>query len=1473
MNQPTDETPTAPAADPDPRGERVAAAVQTWQRHLVDLGGRNTLLWYRDLPTGTLDLSTAHPGGLAMLLAGRPTRLSDLVREPAALDEARRRARTIRSKTVELSEERGIAAGFIAIGMATWTVRGANRPPAAPVLLRPCVLRPTGAAREDFDLDLGNDVEFNPVLEHYLRSEQGIDFDTDALEDLASSGSTFDPYPVYERLKQLCKGVPDFAITPRLVVGTFSYAKLPMVADLAAQGSSLADHDVVAALAGDPGALRAVRTQVPEFPADADPSHELLILDADSTQQAAIDAVRSGAHLVIKGPPGTGKSQTIANLIASLAGEGKRVLFVAEKRAAIDAVLGRLHSVGLSDLVLDAYDGASNKRRLAQEFGKALERGTTTTEPDTADLERDLVDRRATLVEHSKALHEVRQPWGVSAHQAQEAIATLGAARHSPTSRVRVRGQQLADLDRRRVQELGRQLTEAASLGAWSTDAGTDPWFGARIPTSEEAVRAREVSSRLAEGQLQDVEQTMTEVFAEVNLPKAERVGDWGVVLDSVSRVRDTLEVFRPEVFDIPLGDLVAATGSKSYRSEHDVDLGLYSRWRLRRQARSLLRPGPPPADLHGALVGAQQQRTSWQAMAGAGGRPEIPLDLDRARAAYESLAEDLRWLGERLAPTAAGGDLMGTPLPELQQRMADLAARPERLTVVPRVLGALDALRAAGMGPLVDDLARRGVEADHVSAELDFVWWTSLSEDLVVRDSRYGAHDGAQLQRVAAEYVAADHAHLAASADRVRAGAARRLREVLADHPEQEALVRAEAGKSRRHRPLRELLPKAGETLTAAKPAWAMSPLVVASVLPPGRWFDVVIFDEASQIPPAQAVSAISRAHQVVVAGDERQLPPTNFFTSAVDEDLAPDSDTLTEGFESVLDVLTAALPTRRLSWHYRSLDERLVAFANREMYDGSLVTFPGTGTDAVVRLESVEGSGVVAPGEEAIESTEAEVDRVVALVLEHARTRPRESLGVIALGIKHATRLDDALRKALLGAEGVGDFFDEDRRERFFVKNLERVQGDERDAIILSVGYGKTPHGRVLHRFGPLNLEGGERRLNVAITRARRRMTVVSSLLASDLDPTRLKARGAVMLRDFLLYAADGTLPGPVTQPSTSEPVAVVTGEDSSPEAGAEPTSATVDAPADPLPATPAPPLGGLVRAEFARRLRESGLVVHEAFGGAGHPVDLAVEDPDRPGVVLVAVETDGPAYAAMQSTRDRDRLRGEQLSRLGWEHLRVWTTDLFRDPARDVSRVHAAVQRAASRRRAQELVSGAVVPAIITPTAQDDLARPDEVAPPVDAVAIEPEAGQPESAEPESAEPEPEAAELPAPEVGAGDPEASQPAAEAQLAFDGLVADDFAPAPDQAARKRRVRGRRATSKPTNTQPGLQLPGPAVADQDATPEAKAPVTESAEASAQPKAPEQTKDDTDAGWGEAPTESAYDRWLREQRPPHWGSD
>jgi very-short-patch-repair endonuclease len=482
---------------------------------------------------------------------------------------------------------------------------------------------------------------------------------------------------------------------------------------------------------------------------------------------------------------------------------------------------------------------------------------------------------------------------------------------------------------------------------------------------------------------------------------------------------------------------------------------------------------------------------------------------------------------------------------------------------------------------------------------------------------------------------------HLAANAGRVRRAWADRLRAAQDRHPLQARVIRKQAALRRRHLPLRRLLDQTSDVLFPLKPCWAMSPLMVSQVLPATRMFDVVIFDEASQIIPADAIPSIMRGHQIVVAGDDRQLPPTNFFRQFSDEaDESADDESLVSfgaGFESVLDALRPLLPTAPLAWHYRSRDERLVAFSNTHIYGGALTTFPGVLRDDCLR-HVVVAQG---PGRGQEVSVTAEVDKVVELILEHARTRPRESLGVIALGVKHAERIDAALRAALADRPDLEGFFAEDSTEPFFVKNLERVQGDERDAIILSIGYGKHPDGRMRYQWGPLLRDGGERRLNVAATRAKHRLTLVSSFSSNDVDPDRVTKAGARLLADYLEYAGSG---GSVIEAS----------------------GRTEQNPFE---------------ADVRDRLAAAGIMVVPQYGVGGYRVDFAATHPQDADRMVLAIETDGASYHQSRSVRDRDRLRGEHLQRLGWSFHRLWSTNWFQDPQAEVTKLRDAYQRAVS------------------------------------------------------------------------------------------------------------------------------------------------------------------------------------------------
>jgi len=1250
------------------KAELIGAAQARWVDALTDLGGRNTLLYYKDRRAGTLDLAPADPGALEAFLRTGSARLTRLFRDVDIRADAIRRVQVIYRKARELQEERGIRAGYLATGLACWDELFLE--PAAPVLLRGLTISPTRARHDDFELTL-DDTEVNPVLLHKLASMFGA-----ATDDLAEAP----PEQVGDLLAKAAEAaeVPGFRIADRQVIGTFTYAKLPMVRDLQAAGELLGDSDIIAAIAGDPVAQELISADdagAPEQGASQDdrsfeisgvpgdgPEDDFSVLDADSSQRSAIDAVLAGRSLVIHGPPGTGKSQTIANMIAALVARGRKVLFVAEKRAAIDAVLSRLKGVGLADIALDIHEGTRDRLRIARDLGDALDGALQAGQPKVGDLHRRLRDRQERLSQHAAALHRQHEPWGVSAFGVQSAL--LGI---DESARTMVRLAMPERIDRELADRIHDELREFAHLGGFVLRPDSTPWFGAALGAPEDARAACDLAVRLSTRLLPLLIHRVGQVSEETGLAAPAGYTDCVERLALFDRVRQTLRVLTPGVYAADPGRLATAVGDGG-------GLGLRERRALRKQATGLVTAGTELSreDLAAALTQAAAQLADWQSARTDGERAGGP------RAAWtEEGATKERATREGNAssgPQASGG---GAGLPRLPagldeltataadcerllaemrryvrlpadpaQRLAELAADQDTAWQLPRLylLGAhFDEL---GLGALLDELARLQAGPDLAAASFEHAWHASILDQIRVSDPAYAAYRGEALDEIAGEFRVHDVQHLSANRDRVRRAWADRLREAQDEHPMQARVIRKQAALRRRHLPLRRLLDQAGDVLFALKPCWALSPLMVSQVLPATRLFDVVIFDEASQIVPADAIPSIMRGHQIVVAGDDRQLPPTNFFRQFSDEadEPAEDDESLVSfgaGFESILDALRPLLPTAPLAWHYRSRDERLVAFSNSRIYGGALTTFPGVLTDDCLRHV------VVAQGPEAGQevSVTAEVLKVVELILEHARTRPSESLGVIALGVRHAERIDAALRQALAGDPALAEdgaleaFFGEDRAEPFFVKNLERVQGDERDAIILSIGYGKHRDGRMRYQWGPLLRDGGERRLNVAATRAKHRLTVVSSFSSHDVDPDRVTKAGARLLADYLEYASTGGTAPPASGGTELNPF----------------------------------------EADVRDRLAACGITVVPQYGVGGYRVDFAAAHPQDAGRMVLAIEADGASYQGSGSVRDRDRLRGEHLQRLGWSFQRLWSTNWFSDPQAEVSRLRAAYDRA--------------------------------------------------------------------------------------------------------------------------------------------------------------------------------------------------
>ncbi|MDO5700417.1 MAG: DNA helicase [Bowdeniella nasicola] len=1268
-----------PVAVPEETRFLIRRALPAWRSRIDDLAGLSALTDISELGDAIVDLTAAHPSGIAQLYAARPTRLTNLLREGSAYSAGRRATRAVMERADELQSRHGQAPVYLAIGVATWSemvdmplspgaepaqaaedspqprstsshfapagslradAAGLPRPVAhpdtleatqpsasspsgaptekrlreftAPILLRPTRIRMNEQTDGDIELCLEPGVELNPALETSLR-HAGAPIDLSDIARATVTSHGFTPRAALSMIVEIAqRALPGFHYDERILLAPFVNPGQLLSADLDALEGSLARRELVAALAGDPASRQRLARPLPPIDrTDRSPDLERGVGDLAPVQQSLVETAASGRSFMVDTAPGANEGEIISAIVADAAASGRSVAVVSgsTRRARTDrAALERL---GLEDLVLDL----TGPRWRAD----ALERLRSAFVPydDTLDdaaiiaARRELLQARDVLGSYVEALHQHREPWGVSAHLALQELARLTSDRPPARTRVRLGGEVLSALTRDSLQDLIADLENAADLGAFTLRPHQTAWYGARLTSAHDADRALKCAERLATHLLPELMDRAEAITTDTGLTRMETVEGLREQLSMLQGVREALDVFSPQIFESSAAQMVVATATRAWREEHAVTMKRSTQRRLRKQARDLVRPGRQVEDLHAELVHVQRQAIIWRQHCPAGGWPRLPQGM----AATESLLQEVIAELDTLAPVL-GEDLTTMPLPDLLTRMHALTSDVDGLGTLPERTEVLTRLHEAGADPLVEDFRARRLPRDHVRAEVELCWWASILETVLRSDRVLATYDGAQLTSLAERFRELDRAQVESLPGPVNRAIGRRLeREVNADKETARDYYRELS--SAHPDNIRSLVTRYRALTQVLRPVWIFTPAQISQLLGPDDQLDLVVIDGIQHTPTAHLIGVLARARQVVVFGDPRRRS------------------------ESAVADLATILPHRELANDRSEREEHVAAFLAAHGYDGLVDAVPAPPSASTMRLELVEGFGMPALGASAVESVQNEVDRVVDLVVEHALTHADRSLAVITLNERHAERIEETLRRLVADSPAIQEFFSPEAAEPFIVTDISGAQGLQRDSVILSVGFGKTPHGRVLHRLGQVSGPDGLSLMVDALDAVRQDLVVVSCFGAGDLQRDRLRSAGAELLYDLLAHI------------------------ESAQATSAAQAGALDDAAPDRL----------LV--DLADRLWRLGLTVVPRYGvPGGVRIPLAIGHPQAPGELLLAVVTDDEAYVREPSVRVRERHRIERLRDRGWAVYQAFSTSVFMDPQSEAERIVEAV-----------------------------------------------------------------------------------------------------------------------------------------------------------------------------------------------------
>jgi len=1229
-------------------------------------------------------------------------------------------------------QEQGVDILYLALGFLTWFEdRNSDLPRKAPLVMVPVSLERSGAKERFKVVYTQADLGHNLTLAAKLKMEFQIllpEFDEELDIEVY-----FDD--VTERVKQQ----PRWEVEKNeIALGFFSFGKFQMYQDLDPQNwpedKQPGKHSMIQALLGT-GFGSSKEGQVPSTksePSLAFPELTELhfVKDADSSQTEAVMSVKAGANLVIQGPPGTGKSQTITNIISESLADGKSVLFVAEKMAALEVVKRRLDECHLGDAVLELHSHKSNKRIVLEELKRTLELG----EPSVKD---HLIEKRrhAHLSEQLDAYcRQVNQPI------LNSEISYINALGYHLKLQKEVGEHLLPELDFTEFRHWNKEtFIEACAhvrelvehLAVMGTPAQSP--FASSTLEDFSPVTQNHVVSQISKVQelLKGCQRFTSALSKEMGLASPENLGDIEVIYRAAKRALDAphLKGLKLTTDDWQLRrdqiKKLINTGAEMIELQNkrngqiiseawEIDL-LNTRqawattgkhwWRFfskdfrqaKRTLQDLLKVELPKHTdacialiddilksqtlnkqfasnerLGESLFGAQWQGkcSDWNVLQtlsnwvieiyreiGEGAIPEGLLrfleggtelssgggrleELNRATEVLRKLIDDVNQSLAIQKLDNSGQNFEVQPLESLQAMFSLWHDQIDSLYLMTRYNCLRKKLRS-----------RRLEQIEALSYD-----WIMPPELLLValKKAWYGGlvNEAYRTSQALKLFDRTGHENIINDFRKIDSDLFRHAQEsLMLKHHEglpsssaagEMAIIRREMNKKRRHLPIRRLIAQAGRAIKQIKPVFMMSPISVATYLEQGALeFDIVIFDEASQVKVVDALGPILRGKQIVVVGDTRQMPPTDFFSKALELDDEEAEESQTADIESILNMfLSQGAPASMLRWHYRSRHESLITVSNQEFYDGRLMVFPSPGVNPNAKGLKFNHlpEAVYERGGSRTNPMEARV--VAEAVMAHAKTHPNLTLGVAAFSTAQRDCILLEVERLRSKDPSCEEFFNSGVLESFFVKNLENVQGDERDIIFISIGYGRTSAGNVVKNFGPVNREGGERRLNVLITRSRLAMEVFCNFTADDLETKSDSPFGVRALKSFLRYAETGELENRLE-----------TGKDT-------------DSPFED---------------EVISAIRRLGYEIEPQVGSAGFYIDIAVKDSKKPGRYILAVECDGASYHSSITARDRDRLRQSVLEGLGWRFHRIWSTDWFRNPYKETERLKESIEQA--------------------------------------------------------------------------------------------------------------------------------------------------------------------------------------------------